>query len=164
MSWALRNDNSERESFLPLLQVSSISVPPQWQRQGRSTLVKRLFTASSPAAGQPQKKEQQGQKVICAGYLTKLGQKMPTWKRRYFELLPSMLIYYASQGDYDKPRGYFENKRISCIQVISIAGKDVPAFQIVTEGRVCRIYADSAQDFEKWMNAFKGLKIKVASK
>lgn len=149
---------------MPQLHLMSLSEPPQMPWQGKSTLVKRLFTTSVPASGQAQKKEPQSRKVIYASYLTKLGQKMPTWKRRYFELLPSMLIYYANQEVRDKPRGYFENKRITCIQAISIAGKDVPAFQIVTDGRVCRVYADNVQEFEKWMNAFKGLKIKVISK
>jgi hypothetical protein len=86
-------------TFLPsVVRGASCSTAAQNMTFVPSTLQQQQHEGA-PQAQQPPPRL--SSRVLCSGYLTKLGQNLPTWKRRYFELTQGTLFYFAS----DKERG-----------------------------------------------------------
>jgi hypothetical protein len=86
-----------------------------------------------------------------SGYLTKLGGRLKTWRRRWFVLKDGVLTYYKSQSDVNKskPRGQISLDK-SCR--ILTAG-DSGTFQIITGNnkKVYYLTADSVITLEEWI-------------
>ncbi|XP_054160469.1 pleckstrin homology domain-containing family H member 2-like [Oppia nitens] len=86
-----------------------------------------------------------------SGYLTKLGGRLKTWRRRWFVLKDNVLSYYRSQSDANKgkPRGQIHLEK-SCRITTT---RDSGTFQIHT-GNKKKIYyltSDSMITLEEWI-------------
>lgn len=95
-----------------------------------------------------------------SGFLTKLGGKVKSWKRRYFLLKDSQLLYYKSAHDVAyKPQG--------CIVLdghTHVSKTDgLLTFQIVTRSKTYYLSADSRQDLQLWIRVLQNVLRKQAS-
>lgn len=86
-----------------------------------------------------------------SGYLTKLGGRLKTWRRRWFVLKDGVLSYYKCQSDVNKckPRAQIILDK-SCR--VSTAG-DSGTFQLITGNnkKVYYLTADSVITLEEWI-------------
>ncbi|XP_064490249.1 uncharacterized protein CG43867-like isoform X2 [Ornithodoros turicata] len=89
-----------------------------------------------------------------SGYLTKLGGKLKTWKRRWFVLKNGALRYYKSQCDVNrKPQG-----QIALDQVCRVTrAEGATTFEIATEKRSFYLTADSASAMEEWVKVLQSV-------
>ncbi|CAN7938127.1 unnamed protein product [Ixodes hexagonus] len=87
-----------------------------------------------------------------SGYLTKLGGKLKTWKRRWFVLKNGALRYYKSQGDtMRKPRG-----QIILDDVCRVTRSEGAAtFEIATGKRSFYLSAESTSTMEEWVKVLQ---------
>lgn len=87
-----------------------------------------------------------------SGYLTKLGGKLKTWKRRWFVLKNGALRYYKSQGDTArKPRG-----QITLDDVCRVTRSEGAAtFEIATGKRSFYLSAESTSTMEEWVKVLQ---------
>eukprot|EP00096_Caligus_rogercresseyi_P011374 TRINITY_DN4455_c0_g1_i1.p1 TRINITY_DN4455_c0_g1~~TRINITY_DN4455_c0_g1_i1.p1 ORF type:complete len:1004 (+),score=284.70 TRINITY_DN4455_c0_g1_i1:240-3014(+) len=88
------------------------------------------------------------------GYLTKLGGKIKSWKRRYFVLKNGTLSYWKSQHDtHRKPQGLIsldESCRVSRTQ-----GSNT--FEIATGSKTYYLTADSQPIMEDWVRVLQNV-------
>ncbi|XP_069773279.1 pleckstrin homology domain-containing family H member 1 isoform X2 [Narcine bancroftii] len=96
-----------------------------------------------------------------SGYLLKMGGRVRTWKRRWFMLRNSEILYYKSPSDViRKPQGQIELGS-SCRVV---RGEGAQTFQLVTESRTYYLTADSPNILEEWIRVLQNiLKVQLAS-
>ncbi|XP_032882543.1 pleckstrin homology domain-containing family H member 1 [Amblyraja radiata] len=96
-----------------------------------------------------------------SGYLLKMGGQVRTWKRRWFMLRNSEILYYKSPSDViRKPQGRIELSS-SCRVV---RGEGAQTFQLVTESRTYFLTADSPNILEEWIRVLQNLlKVQLAS-
>ncbi|XP_078262285.1 pleckstrin homology domain-containing family H member 1 isoform X2 [Rhinoraja longicauda] len=96
-----------------------------------------------------------------SGYLLKMGGQVRTWKRRWFMLRNSEILYYKSPSDViRKPQGRIELGS-SCRVV---RGEGAQTFQLVTESRTYYLTADSPNILEEWIRVLQNLlKVQLAS-
>lgn len=87
-----------------------------------------------------------------SGYLSKLGGRLKTWRRRWFVFKDGVLCYYRSQSDANKgkPRAKIPLD-ISCRV---LATGDSSTFQLATEKKVYYLTADSIATLEEWIKVF----------
>uniref|UniRef100_A0A1S4KKL1 PlekhH1, putative n=1 Tax=Ixodes scapularis TaxID=6945 RepID=A0A1S4KKL1_IXOSC len=88
-----------------------------------------------------------------SGYLTKLGGKLKTWKRRWFVLKNGALRYYKSQGDTArKPRG-----QITLDDVCRVTRSEGAAtFEVNCDGkRSFYLSAESTSTMEEWVKVLQ---------
>ncbi|KAH9379563.1 hypothetical protein HPB48_016416 [Haemaphysalis longicornis] len=87
-----------------------------------------------------------------SGYLTKLGGKLKTWKRRWFVLANGTLRYYKAQSDVGrKPRG-----QISLDEVCRVTrAHGATTFEIATEKRSFYLTADCTSTMEEWVRVLQ---------
>lgn len=90
------------------------------------------------------------------GYLSKVGGRIKTWKRRYFILLPDRLDYYKKKGDRE-PKGSIPLTKGSTTLAIESPQRGEPAclFSVTTPGakRAYTIAAYDGRDREEWLLA-----------
>ncbi|XP_077529022.1 uncharacterized protein CG43867 isoform X2 [Haemaphysalis longicornis] len=87
-----------------------------------------------------------------SGYLTKLGGKLKTWKRRWFVLANGTLRYYKAQSDVGrKPRG-----QIALDEVCRVTrAHGATTFEIATEKRSFYLTADCTSTMEEWVRVLQ---------
>lgn len=81
------------------------------------------------------------------GFLTKKGGV--SWKRRWFTLEDHVVTYLSKQGDL-RPRGRMV--LIAESRVTNLPTR-VHAFQVITNAKALMVYADTAEDRERWVAA-----------
>ncbi|CAM9892542.1 unnamed protein product, partial [Sphacelaria rigidula] len=81
------------------------------------------------------------------GFLTKKGGV--SWKRRWFTLEDHVITYLSKQGDL-RPRGRMV--LIAESRVTNLPTR-VHAFQVITNAKALMVYADTAEDRERWVTA-----------
>lgn len=71
--------------------------------------------------------EEEGSRVIYAGWMYKKGRKVMNWKRRYFVLKPGGLMYWARKGveDEEPPLGTI-NITGSTVEAVEAKGRAFP--------------------------------------
>ncbi|XP_077494597.1 uncharacterized protein CG43867 [Amblyomma americanum] len=87
-----------------------------------------------------------------SGYLTKLGGKLKTWKRRWFVLANGTLRYYKAQSDVGrKPHG-----QIALDEVCRVTrAHGATTFEIATEKRSFYLTADCTSTMEEWVRVLQ---------
>nr|XP_042909382.1 uncharacterized protein CG43867 [Parasteatoda tepidariorum] len=87
------------------------------------------------------------------GYLTKLGGKLKTWRRRWFVLKNGTLSYYKTQNDVGrKPQG-----QIMLDDVSRVNRADGGTFEIATSKRTYYLTADSNSTMEDWIRVLQNV-------
>uniref|UniRef100_A0A8C9WFW4 Pleckstrin homology domain containing, family H (with MyTH4 domain) member 1 n=1 Tax=Scleropages formosus TaxID=113540 RepID=A0A8C9WFW4_SCLFO len=89
-----------------------------------------------------------------SGYLLKMGSRVKAWKRRWFVLKNSEMLYYKSPSDVIwKPQGQMELNS-SC----RIArGEGAQTFQLITEKKTFYLAADSPNILEEWIRVLQNV-------
>ncbi|XP_076358962.1 uncharacterized protein CG43867-like [Tachypleus tridentatus] len=86
------------------------------------------------------------------GYLTKLGGKFKTWRKRWFVLKNGVLSYYKSQSDVNrKPQGQITLNEVCRVNRVEGAA----TFELCTEKRIYYLTADSATTMEEWIKVLQ---------
>jgi hypothetical protein len=89
-----------------------------------------------------------------SGYLTKLGGKIKSWRKRYFVLKNGTLSYWKSQHDvHRKPQGLIildEKCRVS-------RADGANTFEIATESKTYYLTADSQPLMEDWVRVLQNV-------
>uniref|UniRef100_A0A8D8MG76 Uncharacterized protein CG43867 n=1 Tax=Cacopsylla melanoneura TaxID=428564 RepID=A0A8D8MG76_9HEMI len=96
-----------------------------------------------------------------SGYLVKLGGKLKTWRRRWFQLNNGKLHYWKSQNDVKrKPQG-----EILMDQLCRITRADGAAtFEIATTKKTYYLTADSIATMEEWLRILQNAQRRNATK
>ncbi|XP_067143938.1 uncharacterized protein CG43867-like isoform X2 [Centruroides vittatus] len=116
--------------------ISIVSVEPQ--------AVKMSITQVSP------KKES----LEKSGYLTKLGGKFKTWRRRWFVLKNGTLSYYKTQNDVGrKPQGQIILDEVCRVN----RAEGAATFEISTGKRTYYLTADSINTMEEWVKVLQNV-------
>ncbi|EEB20222.1 conserved hypothetical protein [Pediculus humanus corporis] len=98
-----------------------------------------------------------------AGYLTKLGGKLKTWRKRWFVLKNGVLIYWKSQNDVNqnkKPAGEIfldESCRIT-------RAEGAATFEINNGRKTYYLTADSIAHMEEWLRILQNVQRRNATK
>ncbi|XP_054722183.1 uncharacterized protein CG43867-like [Uloborus diversus] len=88
------------------------------------------------------------------GYLTKLGGKFKTWRRRWFVLRNGVLSYYKSQTDINrKPQGQVVLDNVCRVNRVEGAA----TFEISTGKRIYYLTADSIIVMEEWIKVLQNV-------
>jgi len=97
------------------------------------------------------------------GFLTKQGNRVKTWNRRWFVMRDGFLYYYKSKNGVQETKGTIP--LYSCKIEIS---HEIPTqqlgFQIITTSRAFHVYADSDRETQDWMDAILKHKSQIESK
>eukprot|EP00727_Mastigamoeba_balamuthi_P005181 m51a1_g14661 putative pleckstrin homology domain-containing protein 1-like (292) ;mRNA; r:13200-15564 len=100
--------------------------------------------------------------VLFTGYLTKLGERMKSWKRRFFILTTSTLLYYIDSTKIT-PKGKITITEISGVKLTTLAGKeDKFAFEVITKRRVFVFLADKEAERTRWIDEFRKLHLPIS--
>ncbi|XP_055926496.1 uncharacterized protein CG43867-like isoform X1 [Argiope bruennichi] len=96
-----------------------------------------------------------------SGYLTKLGGKFKTWRRRWFVLKNGMLSYYKSQTDVNrKPQGQIVLDNVCRVN----RAEGAATFEISTGKRTYYLTADSISMMEEWIKVLQNVLRRNATK
>ena len=87
-----------------------------------------------------------------SGYLSKLGGRLKTWRRRWFVLKDGVLSYYRSQSDANKGKARARITLDKSCRVLTTG--DSATFQLVTDKKVYYLTADSIAALEEWIRVF----------
>ncbi|KAK3853635.1 hypothetical protein Pcinc_039837 [Petrolisthes cinctipes] len=95
------------------------------------------------------------------GYLTKLGGKLKTWKKRYFVLKDGTLTYWKSQSDiHRKPAG-----QITLNEVCRVARSEgAHTFEVNTGKKTYYLTADNTALVEDWVRVLQNVLRRNATK
>ncbi|XP_035206715.1 uncharacterized protein CG43867-like isoform X2 [Stegodyphus dumicola] len=89
-----------------------------------------------------------------SGYLTKLGGKFKTWRRRWFVLKNGALSYYKSQADVNrKPQGQIVLDNVCRVN----RAEGAATFEISTGKRIYYLTADSIVMMEEWIKVLQNV-------
>eukprot|EP00727_Mastigamoeba_balamuthi_P005182 m51a1_g14662 hypothetical protein (348) ;mRNA; r:15797-17298 len=93
--------------------------------------------------------------VLFTGYLTKLGERMKSWKRRFFILTTSTLLYYIDSTKIT-PKGKITITEISGVKLTTLAGKeDKFAFEVITK-------RNKEAERTRWIDEFRKLHLPIS--
>ncbi|KAG8198398.1 hypothetical protein JTE90_021640 [Oedothorax gibbosus] len=96
-----------------------------------------------------------------SGYLTKLGGKFKTWRKRWFVLNNGTLNYYKSQTDVNrKPQGQIVLDNVCRVN----RAEGAATFEISTGKRVYYLTADSISMMEEWIKVIQNVLCRNATK
>ncbi|GIY83075.1 uncharacterized protein CG43867 [Caerostris darwini] len=116
------------------------------------TFIRRMFYSEDT-----QKKEV----LEKSGYLTKLGGKFKTWRRRWFVLKNGTLSYYKSQTDVNrKPQGQIVLDNVCRVN----RAEGAATFEISTGKRTYYLTADSISMMEEWIKVLQNVLRRNATK
>ncbi|XP_054721007.1 uncharacterized protein CG43867-like [Uloborus diversus] len=88
------------------------------------------------------------------GYLTKLGGKLKTWRRRWFVLKNGTLSYYKTQNDVGrKPQGQILLDDVSRVN----RAEGASTFEVATSKRTYYLTADSNSTMEEWIKVLQNV-------
>lgn len=91
--------------------------------------------------------------AVKTGYLTKQGKVVLNWKRRFFVLSTSGLLYYYKTETDAAPQGVVLLERSTTSEDDSKAN----GFAIATPLRTWKLYAESAEERDSWRKALDGV-------
>jgi hypothetical protein len=98
--------------------------------------------------------------LVRAGFLTKQGHRVLSWRRRWFQLQGETLTYFASPSD-NKPKG------VLCLSDFLLEKAEAPQrgrtlrlcnTRVADRSKDFVIFADTPQDFVQWVKAIDGVK------
>lgn len=143
-----------RETSAESLLSDDYAVPPDAVSTTADTL---SLDSLEPPPVLSRSHQQEAQPVVPergekSGYLTKLGGKLKTWKRRWFVLANGTLRYYKAQSDVGrKPRG-----QIALDEVCRVTrAHGATTFEIATEKRSFYLTADCTSTMEEWVRVLQ---------
>eukprot|EP00043_Microstomoeca_roanoka_P009718 m.92613 g.92613 ORF g.92613 m.92613 type:complete len:768 (+) comp14671_c0_seq1:195-2498(+) len=98
--------------------------------------------------------------VLFRGFLTKLGRKRKTWKRRFFELSSAGCLTYYKVAGQRQEMGFLDLRSCICV----LPGGRCPVqwyananpnfcFGIYIQNRQLYVYADSQHELQGWLQA-----------
>lgn len=89
-----------------------------------------------------------------SGYLTKLGGKLKTWRRRWFVLKNGTLSYYKTQNDVGrKPQGQILLDDVCRVN----RAEGASTFEVSTSKRTYYLTADSNSTMEEWIRVLQNI-------
>lgn len=89
-----------------------------------------------------------------SGYLTKLGGKLKTWRRRWFVLKNGVLSYYKTQNDVNrKPQGQIVLDEVCRVN----RAEGAATFEVSTSKRNYYLTADSISTMEEWIRVLQNV-------
>ncbi|CAL4101039.1 unnamed protein product [Meganyctiphanes norvegica] len=96
-----------------------------------------------------------------SGYLTKLGGKLKTWKKRYFILKDGTLTYWKSQGDiHRKPAG-----QITLTDTCRVTRSEgAHTFEVNTGKKTYYLTADNTALVEDWVKVLQNVLRRLATR
>ncbi|XP_059480674.1 uncharacterized protein CG43867 isoform X5 [Neocloeon triangulifer] len=95
------------------------------------------------------------------GYLTKLGGKLKTWRKRWFVLKNGVIMYWKSQNDVSrKPQGHIELDDLCRVTRADGAA----TFEISTGKKTYYLTADSIAAMEDWIRVLQNVQRRNATK
>ncbi|CAB0015723.1 unnamed protein product, partial [Nesidiocoris tenuis] len=111
--------------------------------------------------GSPSRMPRGAEQIEKSGHLAKLGGKLKTWTRRWFQLNNAKLRYWKSQNDVNrKPQGEIsidEHCRIT-------RAEGAATFEIATEKKTYYLTADSIAATEDWVRVLQNVQRRNATK
>uniref|UniRef100_A0A0K8SBC0 Pleckstrin y domain-containing family H member 1 n=1 Tax=Lygus hesperus TaxID=30085 RepID=A0A0K8SBC0_LYGHE len=111
--------------------------------------------------GSPSRAPRGAEQIEKTGHLAKLGGKLKTWTRRWFQLNNAKLRYWKSQNDVNrKPQGEIsidEHCRIN-------RAEGAATFEIATEKKTYYLTADSIAATEDWVRVLQNVQRRNATK
>ncbi|XP_024084536.1 uncharacterized protein CG43867 isoform X3 [Cimex lectularius] len=111
--------------------------------------------------GSPSRTQRGAELIEKSGHLAKLGGKLKTWTRRWFQLNNAKLRYWKSQNDVNrKPQGEIsidEHCRIN-------RAEGAATFEIATEKKTYYLTADSIAATEDWVRVLQNVQRRNATK
>ncbi|XP_022255009.1 uncharacterized protein CG43867-like [Limulus polyphemus] len=103
---------------------------------------------------QSYKKERTKDSIEKSGYLTKLGGKFKTWRKRWFVLKNGVLSYYKTQNDVSrKPQGQIKLNELCRVNRAEGAAN----FELCTDKRTYYMTAESATTMEDWIRVLQNV-------
>ncbi|KAL1138524.1 hypothetical protein AAG570_008587 [Ranatra chinensis] len=117
--------------------------------------------AVSWPGGSPSRAPRGAEHIEKSGYLAKLGGKLKTWTRRWFQLNNAKLRYWKSQNDINrKPQGEI------CIDELCriTRAEGAATFEIATEKKTYYLTADSIAATEDWVRVLQNVQRRNATK
>jgi hypothetical protein len=94
--------------------------------------------------------------MIKEGYLTKVGGRNKTWKKRWFILQDNLMYYFATRKDMVS-KGCILFSKINAVEKAGPEVKKKNCFQVVTSERTYLIYSEDERDMKEWMRAIESL-------
>ncbi|DAZ96267.1 TPA: hypothetical protein N0F65_008300 [Lagenidium giganteum] len=140
--WVAHNANNQFALITPLKTVARLPL-------------NLLITETAPV--------QQVQSTTISGYLRKRGEKNRSFKRRYMELVGTVLTYYKKKPEKNGvtlspeekksyARGSIDLDRVSSMQPMEVKGEPY-GVHLVTTARTWAIAAENEQDYTTWLKA-----------
>jgi len=97
--------------------------------------------------------------ALKIGYMVKRGDKMKSWKKRWFVLTHDKLQYYKNQTSGESGEAALGELNFFVCSDLQLADpkelKRFLCFSITTPGRIWYFSCDSREDLESWMDAIK---------
>eukprot|EP01104_Vermistella_antarctica_P017274 TRINITY_DN6096_c0_g1_i1.p1 TRINITY_DN6096_c0_g1~~TRINITY_DN6096_c0_g1_i1.p1 ORF type:complete len:911 (-),score=225.90 TRINITY_DN6096_c0_g1_i1:94-2697(-) len=90
-----------------------------------------------------------------AGYLTKQGGSVKTWKRRFFLLKDNFILYYKRSKADEEPVGVIYLDQVEVTSESENKTKRKNCFKISTPGRTYNISADRAVERDIWIESVR---------
>jgi len=86
------------------------------------------------------------------GFMTKMGNRLKTWKRRFFIMRDGFLYYYRYHNGGQEMRGAIPlyNSKIEISRELPV---EQLGFQIITAIRSYHVYAETDVETQEWMDA-----------
>jgi len=91
-----------------------------------------------------------------SGFLVKKGKVVKNWRRRYFKIVGSALLYYKKQSDSLPQGAIFVQETLKKIDTESV-DKQPFCFSINTPKREFLISADTVVELYEWIQALRGI-------
>lgn len=93
--------------------------------------------------------------ILKTGYLVKEGKNIKTWKRRFFILTESYLLYYESDKQNSKLKGCVDLSAPATCHATrgDIECLKTPSLKLETAHRVLYAYGKDVEDIESWIKA-----------
>ncbi|XP_076360493.1 uncharacterized protein CG43867-like isoform X3 [Tachypleus tridentatus] len=108
----------------------------------------------TPPVSESPKKERTKDSLEKSGYLTKLGGKFKTWRKRWFVLKNGVLSYYKSENDVNrKPQGQITLNELCRVN----RAEGAATFELCTDKRTYYLTADSATTMEEWIRVLQNV-------
>jgi hypothetical protein len=89
----------------------------------------------------------------CEGWLYKRGKIIKSWKKRWFCIKNSVLIYYLDQSK-SKEKGHFDLQTIDKVELFAEGNRQF-LFKLISEDKELLLNASSAQDRLTWTTAIE---------
>ncbi|KAL6076948.1 Pleckstrin y domain-containing H member 2 [Balamuthia mandrillaris] len=100
--------------------------------------------------------------VFKQGWMTKKGNHVKNWKRRFFVLSKKELKYFVNDMAF-KAKGVVLIKEVKAVQLSTDARAPNFSFELVTPSRTYVFSCESQQDVESWMEQLEARRNALAA-